>query len=72
MGRRCPDLWRYFALDYFGELFWGGPQLGAFCDSQTLTVSDISDLAFASVCGFPARLNMSIKGTKDRFLEYYK
>tara|TARA_B100000767_G_scaffold271733_1_gene297940 strand:- start:413 stop:1186 length:774 start_codon:yes stop_codon:yes gene_type:complete len=56
-----------FSIDT-GKIYWGGRELGAFCDDVPIFVSKVTDMAMASVCtGFPVRLEMSLKNTSDEF-----
>ena len=56
-----------YAIDT-SNLYWGGRNLGAFCDSNFISVSDISDTNLASVCtGFPVRLDIDSKKSADHF-----
>lgn len=41
-----------------GRLYWGGPNLGAYCDEVPIQVSSVTNLVEAAICtGFPARFD---------------
>ena len=70
-------LWRD-ALPVFGVIysadddavFWGGPDLGAFCGDDPITVSETSDRSRASVCtGVPARADLGDPVFRNRLWE---
>lgn len=51
------------------QLAWGGPKLGAFADDQPITVSEVSELAQASICtGFPARFDVEDDAAMQGFI----
>jgi len=42
-----------------GKLYWGGNGMGAYCDNQQLSVSNVSIKSEASICtGFPVRFEI--------------
>lgn len=51
------------------ELYWGGKDIGAFCDNDGIKVSIISDIKKSLVCsGFPVRYDLS-ELHKDNYME---
>jgi myo-inositol-1(or 4)-monophosphatase len=52
---------------------WGGRDIGAFIDGQSISVSNTSDMSLASICtGFPVRLDMNSDLAMDRFWRLVK
>jgi myo-inositol-1(or 4)-monophosphatase len=50
------------------QLFWGGKELGAFCEGQDISVSETRKIADASICtGFPVRLDVADESTLQYF-----
>ncbi len=50
------------------QLYWGGAGMGAYCDSQPISVSDTAIKAQASICtGFPVRLDVENEITMQYF-----
>ena len=51
-----------------GKIFWGGPDIGAFCNDSSISVSSIEDLNRAVLCtGFPSRFDFNESRTTAHF-----
>jgi myo-inositol-1(or 4)-monophosphatase len=61
----------YSLLDQ--RLFWGGAGMGSYCDGQSISVSDTSIKAEASICtGFPVRFDFENKTAMQSFMSMVK
>lgn len=58
---------------YDQKLYWGGSNIGAFCNDKEISVSDTSSKESASICtGFPVRFNTENNDDMQKFLTLIK